>query len=203
MLKVGITGGIGSGKTTVCKIFEVCGIPVYYADDRAKELMQTDLKLISSVKEIFGEDAYQDGKLNRAYIASRVFNNKPLLAKLNSAVHPVVAQDVMQWALRHTAKPYVLEEAALLFESGSYKFFDKIITVIAPLDDRIARLKARDNATYEQITARMKNQMRDEDKIKLSDFIIYNDATHKLIEQTLTIHHVLVNLDKKQNPEQV
>lgn len=197
MLKAGITGGIGSGKTTVCKIFEVLGIPVYYADDRAKELMQTDAQLISSLKEIFGEDAYRDGKLNRAHIASKVFDNKPLLAKLNAVVHPAVALDVMQWMQQHVDKPYVLEEAALLFESGSYKFFDKIITVIAPVDDRIARLKLRDNATYEQIAARMKNQMPDEEKIKLSDFIIYNDAQHKLIQQVLAIHPILVNLSKQ------
>ncbi len=196
MLKVGITGGIGSGKTTVCKIFEVLGIPVYYADDRAKELMQTDLKLIGSIKEIFGEEAYLDGKLNRVFIASKVFDNKPQLAKLNSVVHPAVAKDVMQWMMQHTDKPYVLEEAALLFESGSYKFFDKIITVLAPIEDRINRLKARDNATYEQITARMKNQMRDEDKVKLSDYVIYNDAQHKLIQQALTIHHLLLKQDK-------
>ena len=196
MLKVGITGGIGSGKTTVCKIFEVLGIPVYYADDRAKELMQTDLKLIGSIKDIFGDEAYQEGKLNRSFIASKVFDNKPLLAKLNAVVHPAVAEDVMQWMMQYTDKPYVLEEAALLFESGSYKFFDKLITVIAPIEDRINRLKARDNATYEQITARMKNQMRDEDKVKLSDYVIYNDAQHKLIQQALVIHHTLLKLNK-------
>ena len=196
MLKVGITGGIGSGKTTVCKIFEVIGIPVYYADDRAKELMQTNLKLINSIKENFGEEAYSNGKLNRDHIASKVFENKPLLARLNAVVHPVVASDVMQWMMQHFDQPYVMEEAALLFESGSYKFLDKIITVSAPLDDRINRLKARDNSTYEQITARMKNQLRDEDKVKMSDFVIYNDAQHKLIPQVLAIHHILAEMDK-------
>ncbi len=201
MLKVGITGGIGSGKTTVCKIFEVLGIPVYYADDRAKELMQTDVKLITSIKDIFGEEAYQDEKLNRAFIASKVFDDKPLLAKLNAVVHPAVAEDVMQWMLQHLDKPYVLKEAALLFESGSYKFFDKIITVIAPMEDRIARLITRDNATSEQITARMKNQMSDEEKVELSDYVIYNDAQHKLIPQAFTIHHLLVELDKNRKRE--
>lgn len=193
MLKVGVTGGIGSGKTTVCKIFETLGIPVYAADERAKALMQTDQTLIRSIKEIFGDAAYQSGRLNRAFIAAQVFESKPLLAQLNSIVHPAVAQDVLRWMQQQEGKPYMIEEAALLFESGSYKHFDKIITVVAPLSDRIARLKKRDMATDEQITARMNNQMSDEEKIKLSDFIIYNDMQHRLIEQTLSIHHALLN----------
>ncbi|HXH17548.1 MAG TPA: dephospho-CoA kinase [Chitinophagales bacterium] len=197
MLKVGITGGIGSGKTTVCKIFEVLGAPVYYADDRAKELMQTDLKLISEIKALFGSKAYVNGKLNRQYIASKVFSNKPLLAKLNAAVHPEVAKDAELWMSQFEDYPYVLQEAALLFESGWHRQLDKVICVYAPLDVRISRLKARDNATYEEITARMKNQMSDEQKAELSDFVIYNDNKHKLIPQVLTLHHILLDLDKK------
>jgi len=192
MLKVGVTGGIGSGKTTVCRIFEVLGAPVYYADDRAKELMQTDLKLIAVIKEIFGDETYVDGKLNRAFIASKVFSNKAQLAKLNAAVHPAVAKDAEQWMKQFSDKPYVIKEAALLFETGWHKQLDKTITVYAPMEVRIQRLKARDNATYEEITARMKNQMRDEDKIKLADFVIYNDNRHALIKQVLGVHHVLM-----------
>lgn len=197
MLKVGITGGIGSGKTTVCRIFEVLHIPVYYADDRAKELMQSDLKLIASIKEIFGEQAYAGGKLNRPYISSKVFTNKALLARLNAAVHPAVAKDAELWMSQYKDLPYVLQEAALLFESGWHLRLDKIICVLAPPELRISRLKARDKATYEEITARMKNQMSDERKAELSDFIIYNDGQHRLIPQVLAVHRILMDLDKK------
>lgn len=197
MLKVGVTGGIGSGKTAVCKIFEVLHIPVYYADDRAKELMQTDLKLIASIKEIFGDKAYVSGKLNRTFIASQVFSNKALLAKLNAVVHPAVAKDTELWISQFEDYPYVLKEAALLFETGMHRHLDKIICVVAPMNDRIERLKKRDNATYEEITARMKNQMSEEQKAELSDFIIYNDSKHRLIPQALAIHHILMEMDKK------
>ena len=197
MLKVGITGGIGSGKTTVCKIFEVLGVPVYYADDEAKKLMQTDLRLIEEIKNIFGDEAYVEGKLNRTFIAEKVFNNKQLLAKLNAAVHPAVARDAVQWMRQFHDQPYILKEAALLFESGSYKKLDKIITVYAPIEERIERLKKRDNATYEQITARMKNQIPDEEKKKLADFVINNFFPHRLIPQALAVHHILLELSKR------
>ena len=196
MLKVGITGGIGSGKTTVCKIFEVLRVPVYYADERAKALMQTDLKLIHSVKELFGEAAYKNGKLNRPFVAEKVFNDKPLLDKLNSIVHPAVAADAMQWMARQADKPYAIKEAALLFENGSYKHLDKIILVHAAMETRIARLKSRDNATRAQITARMRHQLSDDEKMKLADFIIYNDAQRQLIPQVLAIHQSLLELSE-------
>lgn len=197
MLKVGITGGIGSGKTTVCRIFEVMGVPVYYADDRAKQLMQTDLRLISIIKELFGEQSYIDGKLNRKLISEQVFNNKPLLAKLNAAVHPVVAKDTESWMSQYEELPYVLKEAALIFESGMHKQLDKIICVTAPIDVRINRVKQRDHLSYEEITARMKNQMSEEQKAALSDYIIQNDGKRKLIPQVLAIHHILTRLNKK------
>jgi len=197
MLKVGITGGIGSGKSTVCNIFKVLSIPVYYADDRAKELMQTDLKLIAAIKDIFGDDAYCNGKLNRQYISSKAFTNKQLLAKLNGAVHPAVAKDSLSWMSRYGDLPYVLKEAALVFESGWHKQLDKVICILAPAEERIRRIKARDNASYEEITARMKNQMSDEHKAQLSDFVIYNDGKHKLTPQVLAIHHILLGLDEK------
>ncbi len=191
MLKVGVTGGIGSGKTTVCKIFEVLGIPVYYADDRAKALMNSDEGIVSAVKEIFGEEAYAGGKLNRQYISSKVFNNKPLLAKLNAVVHPAVAIDVRKWMSGITGKPYVIQESALLYESGSYKQLDKIIVVYAPQEQRVKRIKARDNVSYEEVISRMKNQLPDEEKKKMADFVIYNDDRHSLIRQVLVIHHIL------------
>ncbi len=197
MLKVGITGGIGSGKTTVCKIFETLGVPVYSADDRAKELMQTNPELIADVISIFGKEAYIDGQLNRSLISSKVFNNKPLLAKLNAVVHPAVGKDAENWMAQHSTEPYILKEAALLFETGSYKKLDKVIVVFAPVDERVKRLKARDSATYEEITARMKNQLSDDEKIKLADFIIYNDGSKPLIEQVMMLHKVLMALSGK------
>lgn len=196
MLTVGVTGGIGSGKTTVCRIFEVLGIPVYYADDRAKQLMQEDDELIAQIKKLFGEEAYQGQQLNRPYIAQKVFNNKILLNELNNIVHPAVFRDATHWMQQQTGVPYAIEEAALLFETGSYKKLDKMITVHTSLQERIQRLKKRDNATYEEITARMKHQWNDEDKIKLADFVIYNDGDHSLIKQVLAIHYLLVMSDE-------
>jgi len=192
MVTVGVTGGIGSGKTTVCHIFEVLGIPVYYADDRAKELMQHDAELVGQIKKLFGEAAYQENKLNRPFIAQKVFNNKILLNELNAAVHPAVFRDATKWMQQQVGVSYAIEEAALLFEGGSYKKLDKIITVQAPLEERIRRLKKRDNTTYDEISARMKHQWSDEEKLKLSDFVIYNDKQHKLIPQVITIHRTLL-----------
>lgn len=197
MLKVGITGGIGSGKTTVCRIFEVLGVPIYYADDRAKNLMVTNQKLIAQIKETFGEEAYTEGSLNREFLAQKVFNDKIALNHLNALVHPAVFTDVKDWMQQFEDRPYVLEEAALLFESGSYKFLDKLITVYAPIEVRIHRLKLRDKATYEQITARMKHQFSDEEKMKMADFVVYNDGSHKLIPQVLAIHHILLSGSKQ------
>lgn len=126
MLLVGITGGIGSGKSTVCKIFEVLSVPVYYADDRAKYLMHHDLNLVLALKDTFGTEIYKDGQLDRALLASRVFADKVELAKLNALVHPVVAQDTIEWQMAHSAAPYTLREAALLFETGTYKSLHKV-----------------------------------------------------------------------------
>ena len=192
MLKVGITGGIGSGKTTVCKIFEVLGIPIYYADDKAKHLMVADETLVAQIKEEFGEESYSNGQLNREYLAEKVFNDKFALSKLNALVHPAVFKDVQKWMRNFESQPYVLEEAALLFETGSYKMLDRVISVYAPIEERITRLKARDNATYEQVIARMKFQYSDEEKRDKADYVIYNDGSHKLIPQVLAIHHILL-----------
>jgi len=167
IMEIGITGGIGSGKSTVCKIFEVLGIPVYYADDRAKWLMNNDTKLIEGVKSVFGNEAYQpDGTLNRPFIADIVFNNKPKLAELNALVHPAVFQDGVAWNEANAAAPYTLKEAAILFESGSYLTVNKVITVFAPKEIRIQRVLT---------------------------FVIYNDDEHSLIEQVLYIHKILMN----------
>ena len=197
MLKVGITGGIGSGKTTVCKIFETLGIPVYYADLRAKEIMNSDAEVILQVKQLFGEDAYsKSGELNRKFIAEKAFDNKDLLQKLNAIVHPAVFQDTLVWFQSHQDKPYTLYEAAIMFESGSYKFLDKVITVFAPLEDRIERTMKRDKLNKEEVMERINKQMPEEEKMKRADFVIYNDYSQPLIEQVLTIHRHIILICK-------
>lgn len=193
MLKVGITGGIGSGKTTVCQIFATLGIPIYYADTRAKELMIVDSDVIHQIKNLFGDDAYTpDGKLNRKHIADRAFTDKNLLQQLNAIVHPAVFQDTLAWYQTHHNQPYTLYEAAIMFESGSYKLLDKVITVFAPLEDRIQRTIQRDKISREEVLERMNKQLPEEEKIKRADFVIYNDHTESLIEQVLVIHRKLL-----------
>lgn len=194
MLKIGITGGIGSGKTTVCQIFATLGIPIYYADTRAKELMISNSDVIHQVKKLFGETAYDEtGQLNRKLIAEKVFNDKKLLQELNTIVHPAVFQDTLQWYQTHHDKAYTLYEAAILFESGSYKLLDKIITVFAPLEDRVERTMKRDHISREEVLERVDKQMPEEEKMNRADYIIYNDHSQPLIEQVLTIHeHIMV-----------
>lgn len=197
MLKIGITGGIGSGKTTACKIFEILGVPVYYADDRAKQLMVNDEKLIKTIKSVFGEESYlKNGELNRKHIADIAFKNKKKLEQLNKTVHPAVKKDFENWC-KNQDGAYIIKEAALLFETGSYKELDYNITVFAPLDIRIKRVITRDNIDKESVLARVKNQMSDEEKIKLSDFVIYNDERHSLIGQVIEMDKKLKKLNAK------
>jgi dephospho-CoA kinase len=192
-LKIGITGGIGSGKTTVCKIFETLGIPVYYADDRAKALMVEDKTLINEVKQAFGENAYLvDGTLNRAHISQIAFTNPLKLAELNAAVHPAVLRDGEKWHKVQKGVPYTLKEAALLYESGSDAVLDRIIMVFTPLNTRIERVLGRGGLTREEIEARIAKQMPDEEKMKKADFIIYNDGEKGLIPQVMEIHRQLL-----------
>lgn len=192
MLKVGITGGMGSGKTTVCKIFETLGIPVYHADDRAKYLMTHDKMLIKKIKSIFGEKAYRtDLQLNRKHISNIAFQDPEKLKELNKAVHPVVIKDSEQWHNSQENAPYTLKEAALLFESGGNKKLDKIITIVAPLEIRIKRILERDQTTKEDVMARIKNQLSDEEKVAKSDYVIHNDTKKGLIQQVLEIHSEL------------
>lgn len=197
MLKVGITGGIGSGKTTACKMFEQLGIPVYYADERAKFLMQHEHYLIDEIKKNFGEEVYENGKLNRKVLADKVFNNKPLLMILNSLVHPAVFHDNERWAEEQRVKlvPYILKEAALLIESGSSKKLDKLIVVTAPLDLRMKRVSERDQSSIEEVMARVRNQMAEEEKIKLADFVLQNNKdTAHLQKQVEKVHKELLEL---------
>lgn len=189
MLKVGITGGIGSGKTTICKVFEQLGIPIYYADDRAKWLMQHDEVLIHKISNLFGEQAYtKSGALNRDYISSIVFSNRSMLDKLNQIVHPAVRIDGENWFASHNNQPYALKEAALHFESGGYKLMDKMITVFAPENIRIERVMKRDKTTAEAVKARIDKQLPDSQKMALSDYVIYNDNQHSIIQQVMQVH---------------
>lgn len=194
MLKIGVTGGIGSGKSTVCKIFEVCGASVYYADDKAKMLMNKDEVLKKMIKEKFGAEAYSaDGKLNRAFLADKVFNDAEQLKILNSIVHPYVFQDTLKWMQAHQNKQYVLYEAAIMFESGSYKMLDKTILVVSPIEDKIKRVMMRDKISREEVVARINKQMPDEEKLQLASFVIYNDGEHELIPQVLALHKKFIS----------
>jgi len=190
MYKVGITGGIGSGKTTVCKVFEVLGIPVFYADTVAKEIMCKDVLLVEGIKSAFGNESYfEDGKLNNKHIAGIVFNNEDALARLNALVHPAVFRAFDAWEETIPANtPYTLKEAALLFESGSYKMCDTTILVTAPYEIKMRRVMLRDGVTAEQVKARMDKQLSDEEKSKMANHFIINDEQHSIIEQVLALH---------------
>ncbi|HZY36333.1 MAG TPA: dephospho-CoA kinase [Mucilaginibacter sp.] len=189
MLKIGLTGNIGSGKTTVSKIFEVLGIPVFYADEAAKSVMVNDVQLISEVKSEFGDASYfADGSLNRKHIASIVFNNDAALARLNAIVHPATFRAFDAWASGVKGVPYVVKEAALLFESDSYKLCDQTIMVQAPLEMRIKRVMQRDDLSREEIEKREAHQFTEEKKALLADHIIKNDDTELIIPQVFKLH---------------
>ncbi|WP_175403977.1 dephospho-CoA kinase [Mucilaginibacter sp. PPCGB 2223] len=195
MLKIGITGGIGSGKSTISKVFEVLGIPVFYADDAAKEVMTADPVLISALKETFGDEAYfSDGSLNRKYIANIVFNDPQQLAKLNAITHPAVFRAFDTWLEQTHHAPYVMKEAALMFESGSAKLCDKNILVYAPLAMRIDRVVKRDNLSKAEVESRNARQFTDEQKMKLADYVITNDDSQLVIPQVLALHQQFLTM---------
>ncbi len=195
MLKIGITGNIGGGKTTVSKIFEILGIPVFYADDAAKNVMTTDPILIEGIRSAFGVASYfEDGTLNRKHIAGIVFNDEKELAKLNALVHPAVFRAFDTWVAQIKNAPYVMKEAALLFESDSYKMCDKTIMVTAPLELRIKRVMQRDGLTRDEIMARNEKQFSEEKKIALADFVIRNDDTELVIPQVLALHEKFLSI---------
>jgi dephospho-CoA kinase len=189
MLRIGLTGGIGSGKTTVARIFETLGIPVYYADDAAKKLMNNNPVLKEAIIKNFGEESYKDGTLDRKYLASIVFSNKEKLELLNALTHPVTIDDAEQWMKQQTT-PYIIKEAALLFESGSAERLDHIIGVYAPQHIRVKRVMDRDGLTAEDVMKRISRQIDEEKKMERCDFIITNN------DQQLVIPQVL-ELDKK------
>lgn len=189
-LQIGITGGIGSGKSLVCKIFGVLGIPTYDADSRAKNLMTTDGILISQIKKEFGTLSYDaGGVLNRQYLGETVFQDKEKLKRLNALVHPRVAEDYKGWVGQHENVKYVLKEAALLFESGSYQSLHKIIVVTAPETLRVQRVLKRDpHRSIQQTKEIIGSQMADEEKRIRADYVITNDETVLLIPQVLDLH---------------
>lgn len=191
ILKVGITGGIGSGKTTVAKVFEVMGIPVYYADDAAKKLMNEDESLRKQLQELFGKETYVDGKLNRKYLSGLVFKNEAKLAQLNAIVHPATINDAEKWMQQQTT-PYAVKEAALIFESGAQAQLDCVIGVFAPVPVRIQRVMKRDGITREEVKARMEKQIDESVKMRLCDYVITNDGQELVIPQVVKIHEALL-----------
>lgn len=188
MIQVGVTGGIGSGKSMVCEIFRLLGVPTYDADSRAKYLMENDVDLIASIKAAFSFEAYLDtGKINRAFLAQSVFGSTENTQKINSIVHPVVAIDYSTWVLEQNF-PYVIKEAALLIESGSYKQLDKLIVVTSPVDLRKKRIKSRDPFRDEvEIKAIIEKQLSDKEREEKADFILKNDESELLIPQVLEL----------------
>lgn len=189
MKKIGITGGIGSGKTYVSKVFESLGIPVFNADIEAKKLMSTSSELIQSIKYDFGNDIFDDYILNTKKLASVVFSDTEKLRKLNSLVHPIVRQEFLRWQVKKKST-YVIKEAAILFESDSNKGLDAVICVTAPINLRIDRVKLRDGYSYREIKNRIENQISQEEKENLSDYIIVNDGVKSLLPQILKIHQL-------------
>ncbi len=189
MLKIGLTGGIGSGKTTVAKIFETLGIPVYYADEAARQLMNTDAKLKNELIAQFGPEIYRGSELDRKYLASVVFSNKEKLELLNSLTHPVTIRDAEVWMKKQTA-PYAIKEAALLFESGAAGHLDAVIGVYAPQHLRVKRVMERDGATADEVMKRISRQLDEEMKMKLCDHVVRNNEQELLVPQVLELHHL-------------
>jgi len=192
---IGLTGGMGSGKTTIANFFKELGIPIYIADDAAKTLMNTSAEVKSKIIGLLGEKAYPDGILDRKYVAAQVFNSEEKLEKLNAIVHPAVATDFEDWKNSQNS-PYVIYEAAILFEKGGHKKCDAVILVTAPYEERIKRLKSRDKSSKEDIEARIKHQWNDSKKRKLADFEIKNLNLQNSKEQVRKLHEIILISDK-------
>ncbi len=193
MLKIGLTGGIGSGKSAVATIFKLLGIPVFDADMEAKRIMEQDAGLVQSIINTFGEESYLAGKLNRAYLSNLVFKDSYKLDQLNALVHPVTIAAANNWMAQQTA-PYVIKEAALMFESGSPEHLDYIAGVSAPIHLRTKRVMDRDGSTRDEVLARMNRQIDNKIKMMLCDFVINNDEQTMVIPQVLTLHEKLLEI---------
>jgi len=193
-LSIGLTGGIGSGKSLVADFFKLLGIPVYNSDWEAKNLMQTNSLIQETLIKAFGEAVYfENGELNRSELAKIIFNNEEALKKVNAIVHPQVRLHYQEWLLKHAKAPYVIQESAILFDTGLYKNFDNIITVTADEAIRINRVVKRDSCTKESVLERMSKQISEKEKIAKSDFVIYNN-TELVIPQIIAIHNQLLEL---------
>lgn len=188
MIKVGITGGIGSGKSLICEVFSKLGAPVYSADAAAGNLVDTDPEIRESLVLLLGEEVYSGNMLNRPRMADMIFNNKLLLAKANQIIHPRVAEHFRLWCLKNSEFPYLIQESALLFESGTYQLFDQCITVTAPEELRIQRVIARRDMTLDKIRAILINQLPEEEKIACSHHVIVNDGKTPILPQVLRLH---------------
>ena len=196
--KLGITGGIGSGKTSVCRVFNVLRVPVFSADREAQLIMETDNTIIKSINSIAGKDLYINGNLDRMALAKIIFNDNTLLEKVNLLVHPAVFDRFSHWVLEQTT-PYVIMEAAILFESGASKFVDRVATVVAPVVQRVERVIHRNKLSREQVMERMRNQMDDETRIRLSDYVISNSENDMIIPAILKIHDDILTIINTQS----
>ena len=192
MLKVGVTGGIGAGKSVVCQVFKTLGIPVFNADETAKQLIENDSNIVAQVKALFGDDIYTNGVLDRTQVASVVFKQPELLQQLNAIIHPATIAAGEKWIAAQTAD-YIIKEAAIFFESGTYKQMDLMIGVTAPEELRIERALQRNGMTREKVQERIAQQMDDAEKMKRCDYVIINDGKEAIIPQVMNIHQQLLN----------
>jgi dephospho-CoA kinase len=197
MIKIGITGGIGSGKSIICEVFKKLGVPIYNADVRAKTLTNEDKQIREKLTSKFGNTLYKKNELDRGMLADIIFKDNTALTFVNSVIHPAVELDFIKWCNQYDHKAYIINEAALHFESGVNKKMDKMITVYAPADLRIKRVMMRNTMTQEEVMNRINNQLPDEEKMKRSDFVIYNDDRQGVLEQVITLHNIFIEADKR------
>lgn len=194
MLKIGITGGIGSGKTTICNIFKNLGVSIFNSDEHGRDLLNSDKQVKKQIVKLFGKDMYMsDGKIDRPRLAAVIFSDPNAMEKVTEIIHPKVQERFKKWCIKHEREPYILKEAAILFESGHYHDLDKIINVFAPKEDRIQRVMERDGVIEEEVKKRMRFQYSDEERNKLADFIIMNEDRNELLPQIMELHEIFLN----------
>lgn len=191
MIRIGITGGMGSGKSVVCELFRLHGVPIFDADKEAKLLNDTSPRIKEELTRHFGSDLYKEGKLDRQKLATLIFHDKQNLALVNSIIHPVLADQFIKWSKERDSYPFVVIDAAVLFEAGFEQHVDKVITIYAPEAERIERVTRRDGIRKSQVMARMQHQIPEEEKAKRADHVIYNDGQHSLIQQVANILQIL------------
>ncbi len=196
MLKVGLTGGIGSGKTTVSRVFKNLGVPIFNSDLVARDIVNADVSAVKAIKSHFGEEIYTKDGLDRKALADVVFNQPEELQKLNNIVHPKVAERFDKWCEEHSSAPYIIKEAAILFESGAHQNLDRIIVVYTQKEERIRRIMKRDGSSRGEVENRMNNQWDDGTRNKLADFIIINDDLDLILPQVMELHEVLIGTEE-------